>query len=75
MKKIINYFKNLVRKFTSQSKACERYILNKRYSEDVELIKFVRERQRTLGKSSIPFVITLNEDELFQTKEELLKSL
>lgn len=58
MKKIINYFKNLVRKFTSQSKACERYILNKRYSEDVELIKFVRERQRTLGKSSIPFVVT-----------------
>lgn len=57
MKKIINYFKNLVRKFTSQSKACERYILNKRYSEDVELIKFIQERRRTLGESSMPFVI------------------
>ena len=28
------------------------------YSEDAELIKFVRERQRILGTSSIPFVIT-----------------
>lgn len=58
MKKIINYFKDLIRKFTSRPKVCERYILNNRYREDAELIKFVRERQRTLGKSSIPFVIT-----------------
>lgn len=58
MKKIINYFKNLVRKFTFQQKICERYILNNMYREDAELIKFVRERQRTLGESSIPFVVT-----------------
>lgn len=57
MKKIINYFKNLIRKFTSRPKACERYILNNRYREDAELIKFVQERIRTLGASSMPFVI------------------
>lgn len=57
MKKIINYFKNLIRKFTSRPKVRERYILNKRYCEDAELIKFVRERQRTLGKCSMPIVI------------------
>ena len=58
MKKIINYLKHLIKKFTSRPKSCERYILNNRYREDAELIKFVRERQRTLGKSSIAFVIT-----------------
>ena len=58
MKKIINYFKNLVRKFTSRPKACVRYILNNRYREDGELIKFVQERQRILGENSMSFVIT-----------------
>jgi hypothetical protein len=57
MKKIINYLKHLIRKFTSRQKKCERYILNNRYREDNELIKFVQERRRTLGKSSMPFVI------------------
>ena len=58
MKKIINYLKGLVKKFTSRPKTCERYILNNMYREDGELIKFVQERKRTLEKSSIPFVIT-----------------
>lgn len=58
MKKIINYFKDLVRKFTSLPKACERHILNNRYREDAELIKFVQERKRILGTYSIPIVIT-----------------
>lgn len=58
MKKIINYFKNLIRKFTFQQKKYERYILNNMYREDAELMKFVQERKRTLGKSSISFVIT-----------------
>lgn len=58
MKKIINYLKGLVGKLTSRQKKCERYILNNRYREDAELIKFVQERKRTLGKSSMPFVIT-----------------
>lgn len=58
MKKIINYFKDLVRKFTSRPKKCERYILNNMYREDAELIKFVQERIRTSEKSSMPFVIT-----------------
>ena len=58
MKKIINYLKGLVGKLISRPKICERYILNKIYREDAELIKFVRERLRTLGTSSIPFVIT-----------------
>lgn len=57
MKKIINYFKDLIRKFTSRPKAYERYILNNRYREDGELIRFVQERIRTLGTSSWPFVI------------------
>ena len=58
MKKIINYLKGLIGKLTSRPKKCERYILNNRYREDAELIKFVQERKRTLGKSSIPIVIT-----------------
>lgn len=58
MKKIINYLKGLVRKSTSRPKKCERYILNNRYREDGELIKFVRERQITSRTSSIPLVIT-----------------
>lgn len=57
MKKIINYFKNLIRKFTSRPKKCERYILNNKYREDAELIKFVQKRKRTLGTYSIPIVI------------------
>ena len=57
MKKIINYLKTLIRKFTSRPKKCERYILNNRYREDAELIKFVQERIKTLGESSMPFVI------------------
>ncbi len=57
MKKIINYLKHLIRKFTSRTKKCERYILNNRYREDGELIKFVQERMKTLGESSMPFVI------------------
>lgn len=57
MKKIINYLKHLFRKFTSRIKKCERYILNNRYREDAELIKFVQERRKTLGESSMPFVI------------------
>lgn len=58
MKKIINYLKGLVRKLTSRPKKCERYILNNRYSDDGELIKFVRERIKTLRENSMPFVIT-----------------
>lgn len=55
MKKIINYLKGLI----ARPKKCERYILNNKYREDAELIKFVQERrERTLGISSIPFVIT-----------------
>lgn len=57
MKKIINYLKRLIRKLTSRTKKCERYILNNGYREDAELIKFIQERRRTLGKSSMPFVI------------------
>lgn len=57
MKKIINYLKGLIRKLTSRTKKCERYILNNRYREDAELIKFVQERVKTLGESSMPFVI------------------
>lgn len=58
MKKIIDYLKHLIKKFTHRQKKCERYILNNRYREDAELIKFVQERRRTLGESSMPFVIT-----------------
>lgn len=57
MKKIINYLKGLIRKFFPRPKQCERYILNNRYREDAELIKFIQERRRTLGESSMPFVI------------------
>lgn len=57
-KSLINYLKYLIRKFTSRTKECERYILNNKYREDSELIKFVQERIRTSRKSSIPFVIT-----------------
>lgn len=57
MKKIINYLERLIRKLTSRTKKCERYILNNGYREDAELIKFIQERRRTLGKSSMPFVI------------------
>lgn len=57
MKKIINYFKDLIRKFTSRPKVCERYILNNRYREDAELIEFVQKRNRILGTYSIPIVI------------------
>lgn len=57
MKKIINYLKGLIEKLTSRQKKCERYILNNRYREDSELIKFVQERIKTLGESSMPFVI------------------
>lgn len=59
MKKITNYLKHLIRKLTSrQKKPCERYILNNKYREDVELVEFVQERIKTLGeKSSMPFVI------------------
>lgn len=58
MKKIINYLKGLIRKLTSRTKICERYILNNRYCEDSELIEFVQERIKILGEISIPFVIT-----------------
>lgn len=54
---IINYLKDLIRKFTSQPKKYERYILNSKYRGNAELIKFVQERKRTLGESSMPFVI------------------
>lgn len=57
MKKIINYLKCLIGKLTSRQKKCERYILNNRCREDTELIKFVQERRKTLGESSMPFVI------------------
>ena len=57
MKKIINYLKGLINKLTSRQKKYERYILNNRYREDSELIKFVQERIKTLGESSMPFVI------------------
>ena len=57
MKKIINYLKGLIEKLTSRQKKCERYILNNRYREDSELIKFVQERIETLGESSMTFVI------------------
>lgn len=57
MKKILNYLKRLIGKATSRTKKCERYILNNRYREDAELIKFVQERIKTLGESSMPFVI------------------
>ena len=58
MKKIINYLKNLIKKFTSRKKKkFERCILNNRYCEDTELIKFVQERKKTLGENSMPFVI------------------
>lgn len=57
MKKIINYLKGLFEKLTSRTKKCERYILNNGYREDAELIKFVQERIKTLGESSMPFVI------------------
>lgn len=57
MKKIINYLKRLIRKLTSRPKKYERYVLNNRYREDAELIKFVQERINTLGKSSMPYVI------------------
>ena len=57
MKKIIDYLKHLIRKLTSRPKKCERYILNNRYRRDAELIKFVQERIKTLGESSMPFVI------------------
>lgn len=53
MKKIINYLKGLI----ARPKKCERYILNNRYREDSELIKFVRERRKILGESSMPIVI------------------
>lgn len=54
---IINYLKGLIRNFTSRKKKYERYILNNRYREDAELVKFVQERIKTLGESSMPFVI------------------
>ena len=57
MKKIIDYLKGLIRKFTSRPKKCERYILNNRYREDAELIKFVQERRKILGETSMPFVM------------------
>lgn len=57
MKKIINYLKGLIGKLTSRQKKCERYILNNRYRKDTELIKFVQERRKTLGESSMSFVI------------------
>ena len=57
MKKILNYFKDLIRRFTFRPKACERYILNNRYREDGELIKFVQKRKIILGTYSIPIVI------------------
>ena len=55
---MINYLKSWIEKFTSRQRNCVRYILNNRYREDAELIKFVRERQRILGTSSMPFVTT-----------------
>lgn len=58
MKKIINYLKGLIGKLTSRQKKCERYILNNRYREDAELIKFVQERIRTSEENSMSFVIT-----------------
>lgn len=57
MKKIINYLKGWVEKFTSRRRKCQRYILNNRYREDAELIKFVQKRKRILGTYSIPIVI------------------
>ena len=60
MKKIINYLKGLIGKFTSRQKECERLILNNKYREDAELIRFVQERRKILGEISIPFVITLD---------------
>ena len=57
MKKIFNDLKRLIEKPTSRSKVCERYILNNRYREDAELIRFVQARIKTLGESSVPFVI------------------
>ena len=56
MKKIIDYLKHLIRKFTSR-KGSERYILNNKYRKDAELIKFIQERIKTLDKSSTPFVL------------------
>ena len=53
----MNWIKRMIRKFTSRPKKCERYILNNRYREDAELIKFIQERIRTLGENSMPFVI------------------
>jgi len=58
MKKILNYLKHLIKKFTSRTKKCERLILNNGYREDAELIRFVQERIKILGESSMPFVIT-----------------
>ena len=57
MKNIINYLKGLTGKLTSRQKKCERYILNNRYREDAELIKFVQERIKTLRERLMPFVI------------------
>ena len=57
MKKIINDLKRLINKLTSRQKKCERYILNNLYREDGELIKFVQERRKKLGETSMPFVI------------------
>lgn len=57
MKKIINYLKNLIKKFISRQEKFERCILNNMYYKDIELIKFVQERRKTLSESSIPFVI------------------
>ena len=57
MKKIIDYLKGLIGKLTSRQKKCERYILNNRYREDAELIKFVQERIKILRETSMPFVI------------------
>lgn len=37
--------------------SCLEFFLNNRYREDGELIKFVQERRKTLGESSMPFVI------------------
>lgn len=57
MKKIINYLKGLIRTLTSRPKKCERCILNNKYREDAELIRFIQERIKTLEENSMPFVI------------------
>lgn len=55
MKKIINYFKNLVRKFTSRSKLIEEYIINTSYKDNKDVVAFIKKRCHRCKEEGIEF--------------------